>query len=325
MKQKYVAKLAIGACIALAHWASMAQTFPNKPVTLYVPWAAGGGGDTVARAVSKELSKKWGQPIVVENKPGAAGVLATQALLRAPADGYTILFTAEPIPAINPHVISELPYKTEQLSPVTAIVTLPQVLIVSTANPNIQTLPALLDYALANPGKLSYGSFGPGSTPQIVMETFKSLTGTDIIAVPYKGANPAMTDVASGTIDMTLTGPSGAKAMVDAGRAKIIAVAVNERLKNLPEVMTFREANIVGADYTSFLGLMVQAGTPDSVIKKIANDVHEVLQNQEFVDTALVRHSYTPVGSTPEEFAQMIERMSSEASVIIKKAGIQAE
>jgi tripartite-type tricarboxylate transporter receptor subunit TctC len=322
---KMISSAALALAALLCQTPAQAQAFPNKPVTVYVPWSAGGGGDTMARAVSTRLSTLWGQQVVVENRPGGAGVIATQAMLKAPADGYSILFTAEPIPAINPHVIARLPYKQEDLTPVTAIVTLPQVLIVSTANPHIQTLPSLVNYARANPGKLSYGSFGPGSTPQIVMEMFKDVTKTDIVDIPYKGAAPAMTDVGAGTLDMTVTGPSGARAMVQAGRAKIIGVAVRDRVKAAPDAMTFREAGIQGADYTSFLGFMVRAGTPQAVIDKIARDVKTVVSDPAFVQASVTPHSYEAVGSTPAEFDAMIKKMSTDAARIVKSLGIVAQ
>ncbi len=323
MKLAQIAALALTA--TLCHAPLMAQTFPTKPVTVYVPWSAGGGGDTMARAVSMRLAQKWGQQVIVENRPGAAGVLATQAVLKAPADGHTLLFTAEPIPAINQHVIAKLPYSVNDLKPVTAIVTLPQVLIVSTANPRIQTLPDLISYARANPGKLSYGSFGPASTPQIVMEMFKRSTKTDIVNVPYKGAAPAMTDVGAGIVDMTVTGPSGARAMVEAGRARIIGVAVPKRVPAAPDAMTFQEAGVKGADYTSFLGFMVRTGTPQTAIDTIARAVKEVVSDPAFQKASLTPHSYEAVGSTPAEFDALIKKMSAEAAQIVKEVGITAE
>lgn len=311
---------------ACCHFGAAADpSYPNKPVTVVVPFPAGGGVDMIARAISSKLSEKWKQPVVIENKGGASGLIAAQHVVQSRADGYTLLFTAEPILAINPLVFSKLPYKVEDFALISAAVSLPQALFVTSKNKDIQTLPELIAYAKQHPGKLTYGSFGTASSPQLAMEQFKTLAGIDILHVPYRGASPAITDLSSGTVDMIITGVQSAKPALDSGNARVIAMAGTTRAPKYPDVKTFAEMGFPALEATAYLGMVAPAQTPRAVIDKIAADIRDIVRNKEFQNQYILPANQVPMGTTPKEYEKLMSDLRTTLAPIIKKAGITAD
>lgn len=323
---KHRKKLITLLCLSLANVGAMAaDNFPSRSVSVVVPFPAGGGVDMLARALGNELSERWQQPVVVENRAGGSGVIAAQHIVNAKADGYTLLFTAEPILAINPLVFKELPYSVDDFAPISAVVSLPQVMFVHSNNENIQTLPELIQYAKKNPGKLTYASFGTASSPQLAMEQLKHKAGIDVLHVPYRGGAPAVIDLAAGTVDMTITGVQTARPAWESGKARMIAIAGDKRAPNFPDVPTFAEQGLSGIEATAYLGMVAPAKTPQAVIDKIYQDIKAIVDDKAFQEKYILPANQVPMASTPEEYAQIMENMRETLKPIVKSAGIVAE
>ncbi|MFT3664583.1 Bug family tripartite tricarboxylate transporter substrate binding protein [Piscinibacter sp.] len=321
----FVRSIVTGVLLSLCSALACAQKFPAGPVTIVVPFPAGGGVDNLARQLAKKLAERWGQQVLIDNKAGASGFIAAQHVARAAPDGQTLLFTAEPIVSINPLVFKKLPYSVDDFAPISALVSLPQALFVSSSNANIQTVPDLLAYARKNPGRLNYGSFGPASSPQLAMELFKSLAKVDIQHVPYKGGSPAMVDLGAGTIDMVITGAATAKPMLDAGKVRMIAISGKSRSPNHPNVPTFAEVGLPDMEATAYLGILAPVKTPQPVMQELTQSVRAVMADRSFVETHVIPQNQVPLNSTGEEYARLIKSVSDLWAPVVKQAGITAD
>ena len=305
--------------------AAFAQApYPTKPVRIIVPFAAGGVADLLPRIVGEKLSQKWGQPVVVENKPGASGNIGMELGARAEPDGYTLVLAPTGNLTVNPTLFPKLPFDTHKdFSPITVIASSQNVLVVHPSVP-AKTLKELIDYAKANPGKLNYASPGAGSGAHLAGELFNMEAGIKTTHIPYKGIAPAVNDLLGGNVQMMFAGISTVIAHTKAARLVPIAIASPVRSPQMVSVPTLNESGIPGFDVTSWYGLVVRTGTPMHIIRTIQRDITEVL-GMEDVREKLNELGLITMGNRPEDFARLIQNESGKWSDIVRKANIQPQ
>jgi tripartite-type tricarboxylate transporter receptor subunit TctC len=282
-----------------------AQAWPEKPVTVVVPFAPGGGTDIGTRIVAQKLSQLWGQPVVVDNRGGAGGNLGLDIVARAKPDGYTLVTGNVGTQSINPTLYKKLSYNPDtSFAPIGLFAELPFVLAVTNSLPvkNVQELVAL---AKAQPDKLTYASSGSGGSPHLSAETFKLATGTKILHVPYKGGGAAMADLIAGNVHMLFASVLELSGHIKAGKLKALAITSKERVSALPDVPTLEESGIVGAESGSWLGMLAPAGTPQAVIDKVSGDLKTVLAMPD-VSEQLLAQGAVAKWQSPADFAQLI-------------------
>ncbi len=284
-----------------------AQTtpWPTKPVTLIVPFAAGGGTDIGSRIVAQRLSQIWGQSVVVDNRGGAGGNVGLEVVSRAKPDGYTLLTGNVGTQSINPTLYKKLNYNPDTaFTPIGLFAELPFVLAVTSGLPakNVKELVAL---AKTRPGQLTYASSGNGGSPHLSAETFKIATGTHILHIPYRGGGPAMIDLISGNVDMIFVSVLETSAHIKAGKLRALAISSKSRVPALPDVPTLEEAGVKGAESGSWIGLLAPADTPKDIVEKISKDLQQVLAMPD-VQQQLIAQGALAKGGTPAEFVQLI-------------------
>ncbi len=283
---------------------SWAQAYPDKPIKLVVPFPAGGPTDVMARLVAQWLSTTVGS-VVVENKAGAGGTLGTRAVTTADADGYTLLFGSTSTLAINPAVYKDLRYDpVASFAPVATVATSPFVLVVNPSLP-VRSVGELVQYAKANPGKVNFGSAGIGTTPHLTGELFKSLTGVNIVHVPYKGGAASITDLLAGQVQMTFELTAVLLPLIQAGKLRALAVATETRHSDLPGVPTMIESGVPECLSSSWFGIVGPAGMPALVIDRLNSEINRGLRSADIV-ASLAKLGSQPKAGTPQEFAALI-------------------
>src|SRR5438477_11145379 len=277
------------ACFALgAH----AQSWPGKPVRIVVAYPPGGGIDVMARQLAEKLTGMWGQPVVVENKPGANTIVATEAVAKSPADGYTVLLTTDATFSINPHLYARLPFDTQRdFIPVTMLVLLQQLLVANPALP-ANTLAELIALAKAKPGTINYASYGSGSQPHLSGEMLKYKAGIDLVHVPYKGISLAVPAVMAGEVQLTFSGVASSIAHLKSGRLKPIAIGGAKRSPLLPEVPTFAELGYPEVETHAWFGLFLPAGAPREAVTRLYHDTRQILDEPEVRQKQLIETGY---------------------------------
>lgn len=318
-----IRKLAALLMIGILPWSvALAQSFPTKPIRLVVPYPPGGGADGNARLLSQPMSAILGQPIVVENKPGASGILAATNVLQSPADGYTVLFDTFPY-VVNAvmHKLSFDPVK--DLIPVSQAINMPLILVVPADTP-FKTLQELLTYAKANPGKLNYGSYGAGGAAHLAAEMLARDAGIEWVHVPYKGGAPAMADVLAGRLSAYFTNPITGMAHIRSGKIRPLATTGLERMKLLPDVPTVSESGYKGFDVVEWNGFFVPKGTPEDVIQKLSRAVKEATLTSD-VQKRMNETGVEPVGNTPKEFAAFLQSQIQKWGALVKSNNIKAD
>src|SRR5215210_538970 len=301
-----------------------AQTYPGRPVKVIVPYTPGGGTDTVARAISQRLSTKWGQPVVVENRPGAGTSLGADAVAKSAPDGYTLLFTDSASFVINPHIYSKLPFDPlKDLKPIALAVRLAPVLAISNDAPG-KTIPELIAYGKGNPGKMTYATPGVGSYTHVAMEYFKHLAGVDILHVPYRGSTPALTDLLGGRVTMYMVTYSVFDALEREGKLKIAAAATDERLPNRPDIPTIGET-VKGYGINVWFGFAAPTGTRAAILDKVHNDVAAILKEPEFIDTFIKPQAYIAGDLSRRDFAEQIKAEHAKWGELVKISGVPAQ
>jgi len=312
------------ALAVLAPLAPAQEAYPSKPVRIIVPFAAGGVADLLPRIVGEKLTQKWGQPVVVENKVGAAGNIGMAEGARAAPDGYTLLLAPAGNLTVNPKLFPNLPFDTyRDLTPVTLLAQSPNVLVVHPSVP-AKSLQELIAYAKANPGKLNFASPGEGSGAHLAGELLKIEAGIDATHVPYKGIAPAVNDLLGGQVQMMFAGISTVLQHVKAGKLVALAIASPKRNPQLPDVPTVSESGLPGFDVTSWYGIVVRAGTPPAIVQKVQRDMTEALQSAD-VQSRLAALGLEPVGDTPSEFDALIKAETKKWGAIVEKARIKAQ
>ena len=308
------------ACLVLCVSAAHAQSYPAKPVRILSPYPPGGLGDTIPRAIAIGLTELLGQQVIVDNRPGASQIIGMQLAAKSPPDGYTLVFGSVTSLAINPSAQRNLPYDpVTDFAPVALCVTTPLYLVVHPSVP-ARSVKELISIARAQPGKLTYGSGGNGSSNHLAAELFKSMAHVDLLHVPYKGAGPAMVDVMAGHLDLML----GAAGLAEAknGKVRVLAVTSAKRSHAAPDVPTVAESGLPGYEATIWFGLLAPAGTPAPVVTRLSQDIDKVLRQprlrEQFSTTDI-----TP--STPEAFAALITREIPKWRKVITAAKIVVE
>ena len=313
------------ASAALALVATMASAqYPDKPIRLIVPFAAGGVTDTSGRVIAEALSRRLGQPIVVENKPGASGNIGTQLVVNAAPDGYTLVLGFDGTLVINPHVFANFPFDvTTELAPVGKIGDATLILVAHPSFPP-RTLKELIEYSKKQPNGVSYGTSGVGGTPHIAGELLKLRTGANLTHIPYKGGGQAMTDALGGNVPLVYTAVAGALPHVKAGRLVPIAVSSAKRSPSLPDVPTFIESGVPDFESTSWVAVLAPAKTPRAIVEKLNRELNLVLTSPESVEK-LATLGIIATPGTPEQLAEQIRTDLAKYGRVVKAANIKAE
>lgn len=292
---------------------------------MIVPYTAGGGTDSIARSLAQQLSISWGEPVLVENHPGAATMIGADLVAKAEADGYTLLFSDTATFVINQHLYSKMPFRPlVDLAPIAEVVQLAPVLAISNSIP-VNNLKDFIAYAKNNPGKLTYASFGSGSYPNIISEQFKKMANLDILHIPYKGSASAVTDMVGGQLSMLMVTISVFEQLEKAGKLKILATATERRLSLRPELPTISEAGLPGYSANVWFGLATTAGTQENILDKIHNDTVKVLSNNSFVDKVIKLQSLEPVISTRAEFSAFLKSEEQRWGQLVRESGAKVE
>lgn len=301
---RYSAVMCLSLWGAAAAWAQT-TAWPTKPVTIIVPFAAGGGTDIGTRIVAQRLSQLWGQSVLVDNRGGAGGNVGLEVVSRAKPDGYTLLTGNVGTQSINPTLYRKLNYNPDtSFVPIGLFAELPFVLA-TTASLPAKNVKELVELAKANPNQLTYASSGNGGSPHLSAETFKIATGTQILHVPYKGGGAAMTDLISGNVHMLFASVLETSAYIKAGKLKALAITSKERVSAMPDVPTLQESGVTGAESGSWLGLLAPAGTPPEVVEKISRGLQQVVSAADVQQQLLAQGAIAKTG-TPQDFVQLI-------------------
>jgi len=302
-----------------------AHGWPTKPVRIVVAYPPGGGIDVLARQLADKLSPAWGQAVVVENKPGANTILATDAVAKSPADGHTVLMTTDATFSINPHLYAKLPYNAQRdFTPVTMLVLLQQLLVAHPAAP-YNDLKGLIEAAKAKPGSINYASYGSGSQPHLAGEMLKNKAGIDLVHVPYKGISLAVPAVMAGEVQLTFAGIATSMPQLKAGRIKALAIGGGARSPLLPQVPTFAELGFPEVETHAWFGLFLPAGSPKEAVARIYQDSRKLLDESDFRQKQLVEKGYEVVGSSPDDFVNYLKRDSESRARAVRISGAKAE
>jgi tripartite-type tricarboxylate transporter receptor subunit TctC len=301
------------------------DAYPNQPIKIIVPFSAAGGTDITARLLGEQLRAMLGQSVVIDNRPGNAGMIGTRVVAKSAApDGYTLLVASGEM-AVNPHLYKIMPYDWEKdLAPITNLVTVPSVIVVNADVParNVQELIA---YAKANPKTVSYGSTGAGGMTHLGMELFNRMAGVQVNHVPYKGAAQQLADVAGKHVTMTLSSIGATQPLIDSGKVKPVAVTSIERVSTMPNVPAVAEyPPLAGYEFINFFGFYAPAGTPDPIVRKLNAAAVQGLRNPG--QTAKLRDlGFEPAPGTPEQFREFVRARSKQFAKIIVDANVQIE
>ena len=302
-----------------------AQTdYPSKPIRIIVQFTPGTSTDIIGRLVGQKLTEAWGQPVVVENRPGAGAIIGTEAAAKAPADGYTLVMAVSSAFGINPGLVPTLPYDVmRDFALITNVVLTPQTLIVPAASP-VKSVKELVAAAKAKPGVLNYGSLGSGSTSHLTMELFRSTAGIQLTHVPYKGSPPAYTDLFSGNLQLMFDAVPAVIPHAKSGKLRALAVGSSSRSPFLPDVPTVAESGYPGFEAVGWIGLAAPAKTPEAVLNKINAEVVKALGTADMKER-LAGLGVTPVGDTREQFTAFVRSEIAKWGKLIRDAGIKAD
>lgn len=301
-----------------------AQAYPARPIRIIVPFPPGGAVDFYARIVQPALTEKLGQPIVIDNRPGASGMIGADLVAKSPPDGYTLLLGNIASLAINVGLYAKMPYNpVTDFTPITHTVDVNYVLVVHPSVP-ARTVRELIEYARTNPGKLAFGSAGSGSLPHLAGELFKSLTGVQMTHVPYKGGGPMVSDLVGGTIQLVIADQANLMPHVKSGNLRALAVASPARSPGYPELPTIAEAGVPGFQAVAWNGLVAPAGVSPDIVKRL-NAVFVETMATPSVSARLVEGGLDPVGDPPESFARFIPAEIAKWSKIAKEVGARAD
>jgi tripartite-type tricarboxylate transporter receptor subunit TctC len=299
------------------------QDYPARPARIVVPFAPGGPNDIIVRLVAQKLTEAWGQPMVVENRPGAGGNIGTDFVAKAAADGYTLLSVGPGSLIINP-LIGKVPYDTARdFAPVTLMARAPNALV---AHPSLpaSSVKELIALARSQPGRINYGSGGNGSTPHLAGALFAAMAGIELTHVPYKGTAPATADLIGGQVQIAFLGIPTVLPHVKSGKVRVLAVTGKRRSPELPEVSTVDEAGVPGYELSPWYGLLAPAGTPRGIVARLAAEVTKIVRAAEIRDKLAVQGAEV-AGGSPEEFAAVIQADSLTWSRVVKDTGMRGE
>jgi tripartite-type tricarboxylate transporter receptor subunit TctC len=318
-KNKYLCILGVLLAVT-ASAAAHAQNYPNRPVRLVVPYPPGGGTDVIARTLAQKMTETMGQQVLVDNRPGANGIIGSDVVAKATPDGYTVLITLA-THVINPALYAKLPYGPDDHVPVTVLAEYPFVITVHPSLP-VKNVKELVAFARARPGQLTFASSGNGSGPHLGMELFKSMAGIDVVHVPYKGAGQAMSDLLSGQVPIFLNNFLAGAQMIKAGRLRALAVTSGKRSAAAPDIPTVAESGVPGYSVTGWYGMMLPAGTPAPVARVLHESTVKSLRSRE-VSAKLANEAAEVVANTPQAFAVFLKAESEKWTGVIRKAKVR--
>ncbi|TRZ56944.1 MAG: tripartite tricarboxylate transporter substrate binding protein [Rhodocyclaceae bacterium] len=301
-----------------------AQDYPNKPVRMVVPFPPGGTTDILARAVGQKLSESWGQQVVIDNRGGAGGNIGTDIVAKSSADGYTLLMGTVGTHAINASLYGKLPFDPiKDFAPVTLVASVPNVLVVN-STVDSKSVKELIALAKSKPGQLAFASSGNGTSIHLAGELFKSMTGTAMLHIPYKGSAPAIAELLGGQTNMMFDNLPSAMPHIKSGRLRALAVTSIRRSPALPDIPTIAETGISGYEASSWFGVLAPAGTPKDVVAKIQADIAKALNAPE-IKERLSGQGAEPVGNTPEQFAEHIKAESAKWAKVVRDSGAKVD
>ena len=316
------ARVAVGALLIPLCASAYAADYPQRPIRLIVPFAAGGGLEITARSIGQKLTEKRGQSIVIDNRPGAATIVGSEIAAKASPDGYTLLMITTTF-AINPSLYGKLPYDpVREFAPVTQINSVPNILVV---NPSIpaHTVRELIALAKAKPGQLNYASAGSGTSPHLAAELFKTMAGIEMTHIPYKGIPPAVTDVIAGRVTMLMTTTISAAPHVKSGRLRALAITSPKRLAAMPEVPAIGET-VPGYEADAFQGMVAPAGVPKEIVRQLADDIAAIVRLPD-IRERIIADGAEPIGSTPEAFGAFLKKEMLEWGKVVKESGARPD
>ncbi|HZZ93869.1 MAG TPA: tripartite tricarboxylate transporter substrate binding protein [Usitatibacter sp.] len=318
------AALTFASGLVTAACAQSPASWPTRPIHLVVPYPPGGPLDTVARLTAQKVSAGLGQPIVVDNKPGAGGNIGAESVARAAPDGYTLLLGAVATHAINPTLYPGIPYDAQRdFEPVTQLASTPNVLIVHPSLP-VKNVREFIAYAKAHPGTLNFGSGSTGSAGHLAGELFKRLAGVDMTHVPYKGAAPAMQDLIAGQVQVMFDNLASALAQIQAGKVRALAVTTARRTPLAPDLPTIAESGLPGFDINTWFGLFVPAHTPRPVVDRLHDEFVKALKAPDVREKMLALGA-EPVGNTPEQFRAYVRAEADKYARVVKASGARVD
>ncbi|MES3015876.1 MAG: tripartite tricarboxylate transporter substrate binding protein [Pseudomonadota bacterium] len=311
------------ALLPLAATAQSANDYPNKPIRFIAPIPAGGSTDVLTRDIARRLQERWGQPTVVENKPGSTGSIGAALVARAPADGYTLLLVNSGH-VINGHVYAKLPYDPiKDFVPVVHAASIAMGLFVHPSVP-AKNLAEFLALARAKPGTLSFATSGNGGAGHLGGESIKTATGIDMLHVPYRGSAPALADVVAGQVQVSIADVPLARPHVRSGALRPIALAAAQRSTALPEMPTFAELGVANLDFSVWVGFLAPAGTPKAIVDKLNREIVAIVR-EPAMTARLLEIGFEVVASTPEEFGQTLKTDHERYGVVVRKAGVKLD
>lgn len=316
--------LALGLASAVGAAGALAQAFPTKPVRIIVPQTPGGASDALARVIGQKLAERWGQPVLVENKPGAGGNVGTDYVAKSPADGYTLLMSYVGTQAINGSVYKSLSYDPyKDFAPVATLATVPFALVVNQGLP-VKSAGELIAYAKAHPGAVNFGSAGNGSLNHLLGEMVNMNQGVKLVHVPYKGAAGALTDTIGGQIQMTFTSLPSVVGHIRSDKVRALAVTGSKRSATFPNLPTFSEAGITGLELSPWFGLLAPAGTPEPIVKKMNADIADLLRDKEVVDK-FAAIGADPYITQPDQFGRILQDDIHKWAQVVKASGARID
>jgi tripartite-type tricarboxylate transporter receptor subunit TctC len=299
---------------------SFAQSYPTRPIRIIVPYAPGGGSDFVARLCAQYLQQQLNQNVIAENRPGAGGIVGTEAAVKAAPDGYTLLVV--PIShAANIRLTPKLPFHPEKdLAPIVHIASAPNVVLTHPSVP-ARNVAELVKLARAQPGELSYASSGSGSSTHLATELFKMLSKTNVLHVPYKGGGPALVDLIGGQVSMYFSSLPAAGPHLNSGRVRALAVTGKQRVGTLPAIPTVHESGVPDYEYIGWYGLLAPAATPPAIVTRLNSEANKFIKTREFAER-IAADGAEPAGGTPEAFAAFIRAEIVKWAAVVKHAGL---
>jgi tripartite-type tricarboxylate transporter receptor subunit TctC len=315
-------RLTFAAVAVLLAASAYAQQYPSRAIKLIVPWPPGGAVDTIGRLIAQTVSEPLGQPIVVDNRAGAAGAIGSDIVAKSEPDGYTILMGSTTVISINP-VLQKLPYQPTDFAPITMVAFVPHMLVTNAQVP-ATSLKEFVAYVKAHPGQVSYASAGPGTPHHIAGEMFKAMAGIDMLQVPYKGTGPAISDLLANRVQFMSVEAIAALPFVKNGRLRALGVATPKRSPLAPDVPTVAEAGYPGFEITAWYGVVAPKGVPKQAADTLARSISKAIATPDFQEK-LAGMGATPVGGTPEEFGKILERENDKWAKAVKAADIKIE
>jgi tripartite-type tricarboxylate transporter receptor subunit TctC len=308
-------------CTALQ---AAAQTYPVRPIRIVIPFPPGSGADILARAVGTKLTERWGQQVLVDSRPGASGVIAAEIVIKAPADGYTLMLGTSSSHAINVSLRQKLPYDpVRDFAPVSLVAFVPLLLVAHPSVP-VKSAQELIAFARARPGQLNFASAGTGTTAHLAGELFKSMAGIDMVHVPYKGSPQALLDTISGQVSLVFAPILTALPQVTTGKLKALAVTTPRRSPSAPDVPTVAEGALPGYEATLWYGLFAPAGTPREIVMRLSGEVVAILGLPDARES-LQQQGAVPAGNSPEEFAAHVKSEIAKWAKVVKTAGVRPD